>query len=101
MHGRTIRFTSLLPHIPFSGNNFDAYRSIHILHKPAGNPFSLPIVSNTLRDELFREMGRGIRSGNRLHHQPHSSPVPVDEPRTPLRAAEYYDLHSPNIGQRG
>src|SRR6266481_7187904 len=62
MHGRTIRFTSLLPHISFSGNNFDAYRPIHILHKQAGNPFSFPVVSNTLRDELFPETSQGRRS---------------------------------------
>ncbi len=62
MRGRPIRFTSLLPHISFSGNNFDAYRPIHILHKRAGNPFSLPVVSNTLRDELFPETSQGRRS---------------------------------------
>jgi len=63
MHGRTIRFTSLLPHISFSGNNFDAYRPIHILHKQAGNPFSFPVVSNTLRDELFPATSQGRPSG--------------------------------------
>jgi hypothetical protein len=66
MHGRPVRFTSLLPHIPFSGNISDALRPIHILHKQAGNLFSLPVVSNTLRDELFRETSQGRRSGERL-----------------------------------
>jgi hypothetical protein len=55
MHGRTIRFTGHLRHIPFSGNISDSLRPIHILHKQAGNPFSFPVVSNTLRDELFLE----------------------------------------------
>jgi hypothetical protein len=57
MHARPIRFTSFLPHIPSPGNtaSTNALRPIHILHKSDGNPFSLPVVSNTLRDELFRE----------------------------------------------
>jgi len=93
MHGRTIRFTSLLPHIPFSGNNFDAYRSIHILHKRAGNPFSLPVVSNTLRDELFRETGQGRRSEERLPHEPYSSCVPADEPRYMPRETTHIRLY--------
>jgi hypothetical protein len=58
MHGLTIRFTDLLPHIPFPRNNPDVLRPIHILHKPARNLFSFPVVSNTLRDELFRETGQ-------------------------------------------
>jgi hypothetical protein len=55
MHGRTIRFTGLLRHIHSPENISDSLRPIHILHKQAGNPFSFPVVSNTLRDELFLE----------------------------------------------
>jgi hypothetical protein len=66
MRRRPIRFTSLLSHIPFSGDNSDALRPIHILHKQVGKLFSLPVVSNTLRDELFPETRQGRRSGGLL-----------------------------------
>jgi hypothetical protein len=55
MHGRTIRFTGLSPYIHLSENICDSLRPIHILHKQARNQFSFPVVSNTLRDELFLE----------------------------------------------
>jgi hypothetical protein len=85
MHGRTIRFTGLLPHILFSGNICDSLRPIHILHNRAGNPFSFPVVSNTLRDELFLETAQGDERG-RLPHEPHSSCVPADEPESPAHS---------------
>ena len=45
-------------------------------------------------DELVRETGQGGRSEQRLHHEPHSSCVPADEPQSPLHAAGN-DTHSP------
>src|ERR1700674_3075328 len=93
MHGRTIRFTSLLPHIHFSGNISDSRRPIHILHKQASYLFSLPVVSNTLRDELFRETDQERQNGELLPHEPHSSRVPADEPQSPLHTAGNH-IHS-------
>src|SRR5260370_17940183 len=43
------------------GNSTTVLRPIHILHKRVGILFSLPIVSNTLRDKLFRVDQRNFR----------------------------------------
>jgi hypothetical protein len=90
MHARPIRFTCLLPRIPSPGNSTAVLRPIHILQKPARNLFSLPVVSNTLRGKLFRETGRGRRSGERLHFSPQSRCVPADQSPGRLHAAGYY-----------
>src|SRR5882762_3841543 len=94
MRARPIRFACLLPRIPSPGTSTDVLRPIHILHKPAGNLFSLPAVSNALRDELFRVTDRGRQTKERLHYRPHSRCVPDEEPRSPLHAAGYC-VHSP------
>src|ERR1700682_4339942 len=100
MRARPIRITFLLPHIPSPGTSTDLLRPIHILHKPAGNLFSLSTVSNTLRDELFRETGRGRRTKERLHYGSHSRCVPDEEPQSPLHAAGYY-VASPILNSAG
>jgi hypothetical protein len=62
MHGPRRRFTgfppSIAPEIIVAN-----LRAIHILHNSSGKEFSLPIVSNTLRGELFRETGFRGRGG--------------------------------------
>jgi len=90
MRVRRIRFTSLLPPIPSLRNSTDGFRPIHILHKPTCNGFSLPAVSNTLRDEMFRETHRRKPSGARLHHRLQYLCVPAAEPLRRLLAAGYY-----------
>src|SRR5438552_18611523 len=59
MRLRPIRFTRFLPRTHPPRNRS---RTIHILHKPVCNQFSLPVVSNTLRDKLFRETSQARRS---------------------------------------
>src|ERR1700687_4352178 len=61
---------------------------IYFINRPA-SLFSLAVVSNTLRDELFRETTWGRRSSERLH-EPHSSCVPADEPRRPFQVEGNY-----------
>src|SRR5437016_1283301 len=63
MRALPIRFTSLLPRNSSPRNGTDVRQPIHILHKPAGNAFSLPVVSNTLPDEWFPGTGRGTERG--------------------------------------
>jgi hypothetical protein len=100
MRARPIRFTRFLPRIHYPGNRTDDLRPIHILHKPVGNRFSFPAVSNTLRDELFRETGQGRRSSDLLHREPHSSRVPPGTPQNPFDAAGYCPRSFAGISQR-
>src|SRR6266403_5987249 len=62
MRGPPRRFTGFPPGIAPEEISLANLRAIHILHNASGKGFSLPIVSNTLRGELFRETvfrGRG------------------------------------------
>jgi hypothetical protein len=74
MRARPIRFTCIPPAI-LPANTALALRPIPILHKPDGHLFSLPVVSNPLRDELFRNTVQGYRSGEHVLH-----PVPASKP---------------------
>ena len=78
MQALPIRFTSLLPCISSPRNSTHVRRPIHILHKPAGNAFSLPVVSNTLRDEIVSR--NRPRETELLDRRPPSRGVPADEP---------------------
>src|SRR5258708_31562421 len=60
MQARPIRFTNLLPPLLFQGTA-PLCSGLFILHKPVGILFSLPVVSNTLRDKLFRVDQRDLR----------------------------------------
>src|SRR6266403_1816856 len=55
MRGPPRRFTGFPPGIAPEEISLANLRAIHILHNASGKGFSLPIVSNTLRGQLFRE----------------------------------------------
>src|SRR4029077_10385828 len=88
MHAQPIRFTNSLRILLLITAH--VLRPIHILHKPARNQFSLPVVSNTLRDELFRETGGRRRSEGTPFVLPHVRRVSADEPDSPSHAAGCY-----------
>src|SRR5882672_7688339 len=62
MHGPPRRFTGFPPSLA-PGKTAATLRAIHILHNGPVKAFSLPIVSNTLRGELFRKTIRRRRGG--------------------------------------
>src|SRR5260370_21105243 len=72
MHAWPIRFTTFLPRIPLPWSSTVTLRPIHILHLPADNLFSFTVVSNTLRDNLFRELGTGRWDWRWPHRGPNS-----------------------------
>src|SRR3977135_4243295 len=64
MRGPPRRFTQVPTERRSRENGAVILRAIHILHNGPAKPFSFPIVSNTLRGELFRKTVRRRRGGS-------------------------------------
>src|SRR6266849_2028682 len=89
MHGPRRRFTGFPPSIA-PVNSLASIRAIHILHNASGKEFSLPIVSNTLRGELFRETGFRGRGGG-APSVPGNQIIPVAHPSRRCRSTTGLD----------